>query len=352
MPNPAPRPRDLQFLDALRGLLITFVVGIHATRYTALAPGWQLDVIMFVVSTATVKSFFLVDGLLFARSLQLDAAFRVAPRLRASARRLLLPWLLFSALYLALRTFGGRLGFTPVAGLSAHHGSLAAVCEALWYSDTSAQMYFLVSLFVVRACALLCWRALLRCPLPALVALAGALALAFRLWVEPAVLAAGPRYAMDPLLLALGGSAFFIAGMACWRAGWQQPGWHPRMIALLMIVAVAAAASRTALGTAMAEFAYALALLRAFAARPYSPHWLNALGRRTMGIYLIHMPVMLRIATTAVFAGLRLQGVPAYLIVVPLTTALSFGAVMLVERVGLADLLFGASPARRDAGAR
>ncbi len=337
----ATRLPDLPFLDALRGLLIVFVVGIHAGSYAQLPSGWQLDVTMFVVSTATVKCFFLVDGFLLARSLEKPVQPAALSRLQASTTRLLLPWLLFSAIYLLLRMYGARLGMLPPASMPEGHWSFTGAVSALWYSETSAQMYFLVSLFAVRVVAIACHALLQRCGASALALMAIALALLFRMAVEPWALAANPRSVMDPLLLALGGSAFFVAGMAMWRARWHE---FPQRLALavaLLLVSIAATRIEAGWGRAASEFGYSAALFLVFAMLAGMPAWLAAMGRRTMGIYLLHLPIIMHLVTSLIHRLAGASGFPAYFLIVPLTALASLLTVLVCEHLGVAARLFG-----------
>lgn len=350
-PPASTRLPDLPFLDALRGLLIIFVIAIHAGSYAGLQAGWPLELTMFVVSTCTVKGFFLVDGFLLARSLEKPAQPRALSRLQAGASRLLLPWLLFSAAYLLLRMYGGRLGMLPPPSMPDGHWSLRGALSSLWYSETSAQMYFLLSLFAVRAVAIACLAALRRCSATMLALIALALALLFRLGVEPWALAVNPRSSMDPLLLALGGSAFFVAGMAMWRARWHE---FPQRLALagaLLLLSIGATRIAGNWAHALSEFGYGAALFLAFAALAGAPAWLAAMGRRTMGIYLLHLPILMHLAASL---GHRLgvaAGFPAYFLIVPLTALLSLLAVLAAERLGAAHLLFGETRVRARAQA-
>jgi peptidoglycan/LPS O-acetylase OafA/YrhL len=340
-PATTSRLPDLPFLDALRGLLIVFVIAIHAGSYAQLQPGWASELTYFVVATATVKGFFLVDGFLFARSLEKATQASSLVRLQTSATRLLLPWLLFSGAYLLLRMYGGRLGMLPPASMPDGHWSIAGATAALWYSETSAQMYFLVSLFAVRAVAITCVAWLRRCPAGVLALLAVALALLFRQVVEPWALGANARSVMDPMLLALGGSAFFVAGMAMWRARWHEFPQRLALSGLLLLVSVAATRIGAHWGHAVSEFAYVAALFLAFAAFAGVPAWVAAIGRRTMGIYLLHLPIIMHLVTSLTYRLAVGSGFPAYFLIVPLTALASLLAVLVAERLGVAPLLFG-----------
>lgn len=337
----ATRLPDLPFLDALRGLLIVFVIAIHAGSYAQLQPGWASDLTYFVVATATVKGFFLVDGFLFARSLAKPQQPATLARLQTSATRLLLPWLLFSGAYLLLRMYGRRLGMLPPASMPDGHWSITGAASALWYSETSAQMYFLVSLFAVRAVAIACLSLLRRCRAGVLALLAIALALLFRQVVEPWALGANARSVMDPMLLALGGSAFFVAGMAMWCARWHEFPQRLALAGLLLLLSIAATRIGANWGHAVAEFAYVAALFLAFAALAGVPAWMAATGRRTMGIYLLHLPIIMHLVSSLTHRLAVASGFPAYFLIVPLTALASLLAVLVAERLGVAPLLFG-----------
>ena len=57
----------LDHLDALRGLLVFFVVAIHTTGYAEMPVGPAAAIVEFVISAIAVQGFYYVDGLLFAR---------------------------------------------------------------------------------------------------------------------------------------------------------------------------------------------------------------------------------------------------------------------------------------------
>ena len=71
------------------------------------------------------------------------------------------------------------------------------------------------------------------------------------------------------------------------------------------------------------------------------PQWVLVVGRRTMGIYLLHAPVALVLARTLWIDKLALTGMTAYLLIVLTTLVLSLTATLIVERLGWAGFLFG-----------
>src|SRR5689334_1930320 len=91
----------LDYLDALRAVLVFFVVCIHALGYATIGPGPVRSAIDLIVSPIAVQGFYLVDGLLFAR--RLEGGIGASRYLADSARRLLWPWILFGIVYVAAR---------------------------------------------------------------------------------------------------------------------------------------------------------------------------------------------------------------------------------------------------------
>src|SRR5687767_8115454 len=146
-PPTSGREARLPQLDALRAIAIVLVVAIHARAYSGIEGG--PDWFWFVVDAAGVPVFFLVDGFLFAsrRSRDFDYARHVA----TSARRLLVPWILFGMFYLAVRAISEATAVVPdriVLGQT-----LFGVLHCLYLSCAALQLYFLVSLFLIRCLA-------------------------------------------------------------------------------------------------------------------------------------------------------------------------------------------------------
>src|SRR5437899_795107 len=146
MKNTTASTMRLDYLDALRAVLVFFVVCIHALGYDTLGPGTTRTVIDFIVSTVAVQGFYLVDGLLFTRRLE-GSGIGTSRYLSDSARRLLWPWLLFGTVYLAARYVAELRGFVEPTRLTESGLSLATIAETLWWSENAPQLYFLPSLF-------------------------------------------------------------------------------------------------------------------------------------------------------------------------------------------------------------
>lgn len=128
------------FLDGFRAIGIVMVVATHAFEYT------QLDsqaraLLSFWVYAIAVPPFFIADGFLFARGQDGEKSFSAAHYIVKSGKRLLVPWLVFSLLYAAL-----RLAYEYWGNPSAHiilGENVSTVVAGFYYSSFAGQLYFL-----------------------------------------------------------------------------------------------------------------------------------------------------------------------------------------------------------------
>lgn len=334
----ASSPR-LDYLDALRALLVFFVVCIHGLGYAALAPGPARSVVDFIVTPIAVQGFYLVDGALFARRLErggIDGSRYLAD----SARRLLWPWLLFGIVYMATRYLAERQGLVEATALTQDDLSISAIAEMLWWSQVAPQLYFLPSLFLIR-CAAIAGKRLLAYGAAATIVSGAALLLMFRMAIEPGYVRILPHDGLDPLLHALGGLGFFVLGAGLWRL---------RVIDRAHCLAAAAAASGIfALGLfgsqpiwgVAIQIGYLAALYFFFASGVLAFPVLAAIGRRTMGIYLLHMPIVMKICVLIAHRLVAPSGIAAYAIVVVTSFCIALAIAAFIAQARLSGVVFG-----------
>lgn len=330
--------RRLDHLDALRGLSIVLVVGVHAHGYAdpgglGLSP--RVDALWPTVSSIAVASFFLVDGYLFARTTERPGPFDYLAYLRRSAQRLLLPWLIFSLLYTGLRGAFEVAGFFPVRLVVGR--SAAEVARSLYDSQIAMQMYFLAALFVIRSASFLT-RHLSRAPGPVVVA-------AWLLYTG-LLASAGFRHGDDPFTSAVVGFRYYLLGMAVWKFdGLIRASRHWLWPVLLLATVAAGKAPGNALQTLTTQYLAILTAYTFFLAVTRGENLLVALGRQTMGIYLLHAPVVMKVAQ--VVSSRVVRGRLGMFLAI---WALSFlGALVLnwvVLRVPRGRVLFGEGPTR------
>lgn len=338
-PSPAlaagPPPTREAALDGVRAVAIGMVVAIHTFGYVELADGPIASLLSGIVRPVAVPTFFLVDGFLFARAQHSGQRFDTGRHLRRSARRLLLPWLVFSALYLVLRWVYELATPTDVR-LLAGRGLLAWV-ESLLLSRASEQLYFLPALFAIRLLAAPIhrlarqgsaarWFAFLASAL-----LAGPLAGAWRSWL--------PLPGYDPIAYALWGLPFYLLGVAALDL-WDR-GPAPALAAAAALAIARVAWPEAAWAT---QYTYLLALFLLFAGVDLTPHWLAAIGRRTLPIYLLHAPVVLRVVSLLAERPLSGSPVLRFALVWAASFAISLALAWLLERTRIGRTVLGEPP--------
>jgi fucose 4-O-acetylase-like acetyltransferase len=341
MKNTTASPIRLDYLDALRAVWVFFVVCIHALGYETLGPGMTRTMINFVVSTIAVQGFYLVDGLLFARRLE-SARLSASQYLADSARRLLWPWLLFSIIYLAARYLAELYGIVEPTRLTTRGLSLATIADMLWWSENAPQLYFLPSLFLIR-CAVVAVRRLLSAIQPTLLAIAAiALLLLFRTAIEPTYMRTFPHDGYDPLLHALGGFAYFILGAGLWRLRIVGQGRaSAALLGMAIALVVLALTCPQPIADTAAQLGYLGTMYFVFAAVPIKGQLLIAIGRRTMGIYLLHMPIVMNISVRLAGRLVDPVGLPMFASVVALSFGIALALTGALEGARLSGIVFG-----------
>lgn len=276
----------LVYLDSFRGLAIVMVVATHALGYAKLDHE-NAQLIGFLSRTIAVPVFFLVDGLLYALGHQEREAFNYAAYVRKSARRLLLPWLVFTLLYCAL-----RIAFEYMDNTSTHvvYGqSWRDVLLAAYLSSFSSQMYFLLSLFFIRAASKITHvvtrtRSVHR----------GVVAMVYIVIFHTVPLQSWFLPGLDPVYHALWGMQFYLVGVALPPFGplWMARGQWLSGTAIASSFLIASFVEGMAL---YSQFLLLLGCYLLFLSNPARFQFFSSLGRRSMGIYLLHIPLIMKV---------------------------------------------------------
>jgi surface polysaccharide O-acyltransferase-like enzyme len=320
--SPPTNNNRIVYLDSIRTVAVFMVVGIHTMGYIPLV-GMERTIIAFLVHTVAVPVFFLVDGVIFSRQIQRKPEFNYFEYLLKSARRLLIPWAVFSILYLILRGLFEFSGFVSQQIILT--SSFSEILHALYVSHVSNQMYFLLSLFFIRAFAF-AWQRLAKAPRGA-IALVWAGYTAILLLLAPQIADLSPS-GLDPVLNAIMGLRFYLLGVAVFR--YQ---------ALLERYSLCGVSFALILGISLRLFSSAgihvqipllLCLYISFLCFFNQQNILSATGRFTMGIYLLHVPIILK-AVSLIFLQINKGGAMIFVAVLVTTFIISLGFAKLLD---------------------
>lgn len=320
----------VQSLDAIRGCAIILVVATHALAYTYVEAEKTIE---FWVVTVAVPPFFLVDGYLFLDALRKTSDFYYGKYIRKSARRLLLPWLIFTVLYGALRAAFEYKGFLDPKIIVDH--DLLDILSVAYYSEISAQMYFLLSLFLIRSWSFVTKFLAAMKPLWIVV-----------IWVGYTISWASiaPTFknhdGFDPIFYAFWGFQYYLAGMALYvyREVMDKYAWAYAIAAVSLFLALKAIPGASPVLT---QYSYIFTVYFMIIACHSYATFLAVLGKYTMGIFLFHAPVVLKGATVIVPPLAPGSELLQYVLVVAVTLGVSLLAAKLCTIIPYGPMVLG-----------
>lgn len=319
----------IRSLDAIRGYAIVMVVATHALTYTRTEIN---EVLRFWVQAAAVPPFFLVDGYLFVEGVQKQKFFQYGRYMSKSARRLLLPWGVFTLVYGLCRAgfeYRGLLETRVIVGRD-----IFSILEAIYHSDISAQMYFLLSLFVIRSLSFITksFIKLHRIHI-SLIWLAYTI-----LWASMAPDLHGGS-TLDPIVHAGWGMQFYLAGVVLYVYR-ESVSKYPCVYACGAIVTLLLLQFGQ-VSPVSQQYAYILTLyFVSIAVQPYSGPF-NMLGKVSMGVFLFHAPIALKAASMSVPAIIQTTDFRQYTLVVTLTLLASVLITKLCTAIPYGSLVLG-----------
>ncbi len=326
------KPR-VHFLDNLRALAILMVVVIHVVGYSSSLTPEFTSVILKATVMVAVPIFFLVDGYLLCESTIYKKNDSYKNVVVKSAYRLLLPWVLFSIGYLIIRYVFELLGYLDdylVVGKSK-----SDVVLFLYGSVYAGQMYFLLSLFFIRLCT------------PLLV----------KLFVDLSVYSSSVVFLLllyfyknnssfiyshfyiaggqEPLTHAIWGLQFYILGMLVFRLRFLFQLKMVCLFAILFGIGIALNIS------SIFQYAYLLLIFFIFF-HFVNAQWkpVNFVGKNTMGIYLLHSPLVIKF--TAIATNMLVAApVMVFALNVCIVFLMSIAIVQCMRWVGIGKFMFG-----------
>ncbi len=281
------------FLDSFRAIAIIMVVGVHTLSYCTPLPEYQKKLISFIVHTISVPVFFLVDGYIFARGITFFKEYSYFRSVRKSMFRLLVPWLIFTLFYVFARYYFEISGFLKEKLVVGH--SLQDIALFSYGSVYAPQMYFLVSLFLIRLFGPI-FRRIILINYYAVILL---LFICYLTAYKSSINIIAPYLTIDggqePILHAFWGIQYYFIGIVILKTSEVinlQKLFIPFVI--LFIVALLMRDELGNFGSVLVQYSYLIALFLLFVTIKNGWPLLDRIGKNTMGVYLIHAPIILK----------------------------------------------------------
>jgi peptidoglycan/LPS O-acetylase OafA/YrhL len=325
----------VRFLDALKATGIVMVVAVHVLSRLDLS-GLDRDLITYLVGAIAVPLFFVVDGYVFSWKFTNAPQFDYRSYIGKSALRLLVPWTAFSILYGAIRIVLEWLELTREAVLLGN--DFVGTVKVVYLSDISPHMYFLLSLFLVRLGSIVFCRTL-RWPFGVWLTVSFAYIGIYQLsqpkeWFLPGA---------DPVLLACWGAQFYFLGVAL-QKGLSRIRLYATPLLLLCIGAAIASKFMAPAGLQyISQVFYLTAAGIIILLITDRTSWSFSLGQDSMGIYLLHAPLIVWGASAMVTTFLAPTSIMAFAVATCVSVLFSWLGSRLMSRSSGGRLLLGQS---------
>jgi len=283
------------FLDSLRAVAIIMVVGVHTLGYCVALPKDLNKIISLIVHPVSVPVFFLVDGYLFARSIIYSNSHSYRNYVRNSLFRLLAPWAIFTLIYTLARYAFEVTGFLKERLILGHPWQEVAI--SAYGSVYAQQLYFLFSLFLIRLCSPIIKKLFVMRNYFALLVLFFCYYAAYRSLIpsiSPHLIIAGGQ---EPVLHALWGMQFYLVGIVLFKTSEIVNLERLFLPILLLFVLSLLIHDFGSYGFSLFQYLYLLTLFLFFASFKKGVPLLDVIGKNTMGIYLIHAPIVLKVVS-------------------------------------------------------
>ncbi len=330
----------LLYLDTIRGLAIIFVICVHTLSYNAHLGEPIHKIVSFIVGTISVPIFFFVDGFLFSR-IYSKKEHCYSNYLIKSAKRLIIPWLLFTCLYTFIRLVAEY--YNVLQDRIIIGNSYQNILLILYTSQVSIQLYFLLSLFFVRI--LSCLTCLIvRSNLLITTMLCSAFVVLFRYYEHKIYGFFYVEGGFDPVFAGLVGLQYYLYGVLVERF-LPIISRHSRFIVavcVLLMPPLILFAYDTVVGKTIIDFIYLTSCFIFILVNVPEEKFFSRIGRRTMGIYLFHSPIIIK---TFSLIALRyiFEPILSFMLIAGLTFTVSFLIAEVVSRNQIGGIILGES---------
>ncbi|MGO9377172.1 MAG: acyltransferase [Dissulfurispiraceae bacterium] len=332
-------PERISFLDNLRAIAIVMVVGVHTLGYCVPLPQYHKEILIFIMQTISVPVFFLVDGYLLAQSVIKSESYSYYRYVRKSLFRLLAPWVFFTLTYTLARYAFELTGFFKERLILGH--SFLEIATSAYGSVYAPQMYFLFSLFVIRLCSPMFKKILSIKNHYILLLLFFCYYAAYKLTINsisPYLRIAGGQ---EPVLHALWGLQYYLVGICCFKI--SEIVELKKLFIPFLSLFISALLIQSHLGLYwfnIDQYLYLLTIFTFFAFLKNGFPLLNVIGKNTMGIYLIHAPIVLK-GVSLILNKFVADPLLSFASVLICTFVLTLCIVMIINSIPYGCLLFG-----------
>lgn len=328
------------FLENIRAIAIIMVVGVHSLGYCVKLSPIQENIVLFVIATVSVPCFFLVDGYLFSCKIAHGKDHDYFGYIWKSINRLILPWAIFTTFYTLLRYVFELSGFLNEKLIIGRH--FDQVLESAYGSVYAPQMYFLFSLFLIRLCSPIFRRVCLIKNFKILILLYAAYYIVYKYFISFAGSYLNIKGGQEPVLHALWGLQFYFLGIVIYK--FREISDIKKIFLPFAAFFLLLTINRFKIGIedmqSLLQYFYLITLFLFFALFQSKVTFLTKIGKNTMGVYLIHAPIVLK-GVSLTLNQVVVDPMLSFILVLLGTFCLSLCIVLFINSVPYGCLLFG-----------
>ena len=333
----------MSFLDDIRAIAVCMVVAVHATGYSH----WRNETLFFIIKSIAVPIFFLVDGFIFAFKQDGRHPFDYRQYLLKSAKRLLIPWIMFDVIYLVLRFIAEHLHLLPAKMFESY--SFIGFILWIYTAPHAMHLYFLPSLFMIRCLSIVtCRLADLSRPFSVLAFAAyGALYSLYGHFLLSPLQGLNSMGGLDPFGHALWGLQYYLFGIVLFRY-WKQLSNHALSLSIVLLGFICAVRLMgSGVDPTVTQYSYLAGLFFIVMYLSKKRNVISYLGTYTMGIYLVHNPILLNVSFRS-FRYLVSDERLIYWLSLLIVVAASFAITSVIQRyTPYGKILFGMEASAR-----
>lgn len=329
----------LEFLDNLRAIAIIMVVGVHAAAYISDLNNIQRELISYFLHSVCVPIFFLVDGFLFAKSRDAKPEFDYWDYINKSVKRLLVPWLIFTIGYALIRFAFEKLNFFDNNLIRGK--PLEFIAISAYGAVYAAQLYFLMSLFMIRLLAPLIVQLIIKANAVQWTLIYLIFVGIYRFFAKDVQDFFYIQGGQEPISHAFWGLQYYLFGIVMYK-----------LFSYVNTILLLASAGMTTLihlyGIGNFPFdayepmrmIYMISIFSLCYLLGNHLKFLTPIGHQTMGIYLLHVPLVLKILSIVIE---KLNFSPSLKFFALLVTGFlaSYILTLTINKIGLGSILFG-----------